>query len=146
MNDVDLKLAYRLLCASLLAYGIKKTGTGNGRGALETDLVLLPTDLVIDRLIREAGFQPDTVRTYQPASSKGIDAFLYGETHDEVAIIAFRGTLPPAPPREATDIETVIRTIEDWGTNFDAQPEQAPDNLMLPGRVHKGWAEALTHL
>lgn len=133
-----LRLAYRLLCACNLAYGVS-AGDANGTPFAIVPPVL-PSDEVIAAMQTRSGLLPDSLHTCQ-ADGGGIDALLYGETPD-AAVLAFRGTLPV---RLIADPGRARQIVTDWINNakvalIDGRP------FDLPGLVHAGFAESLEHL
>ena len=54
--QADLGLAYRLLCAANLAYGV--TGTTENTGLLEVLQPILPTLAAVEKLLGNLGFIP----------------------------------------------------------------------------------------
>lgn len=132
----DLALAYRLLCAANLAYGV--ADATDSSGSLAATPPVLPDTATIEALCSRLGWQPATLNAHQSASRDGIDAFLYGETA-EAAILAFRGTLPLRQTGRLTQI------LNDWLNNTRALLV-AGQPLGLPGEVHAGYAESLENL
>ncbi|MDD1650739.1 MAG: lipase family protein [Methylococcaceae bacterium] len=134
--QADLGLAYRLLCAANLAYGV--TGTTESTGLLEVLQPILPTLAAVEELLGNLGFIPGSIHAHQSSSRYGIDAYLYGET-EETAILAFRGTLPMRFSGRLTQI------LGDWLNNTQtALVEGKP--LGIPGQIHEGYAESLENL
>ncbi|HEY9662278.1 MAG TPA: lipase family protein, partial [Allocoleopsis sp.] len=109
-------LAYRLLCASVVAYGINAEGK-----------------LVLSQPYYDAvGFIHPPVAF--ASGEDNIDAYLVG-TIDEGVILAFRGTIPP-----------IIRDLQswlDWINDVMGQPIEVPG---FPGKVHEGFWGSLDAL
>ena len=124
MSDLD--LACRLLKASHLAYAISKSGKK------------FDPSPQVQAEIRKIGFEPDSLRIFQPSSHGGINAFYYCETASE-AIVAFRGTLPPsvAPGND------FFKILGDWLNDGEIDLVKGTG---LAGRVHKGFLESLDAL
>lgn len=135
-SPADLTLAYRLLCAANLAYGV--TDATATSGSLTARPPVLPDTATLEALGSRLGWQPDTLHALQSASRDGIDAYLYGETAEAV-ILAFRGTLPWRLTGRLSQI------LNDWLNNTRSQ-WVAGHPLGLPGQVHAGYAESLENL
>lgn len=132
------RLAYRLLCASNLAYGV---ASGRRDEPFMTITPVLPSREVIADLLAGSALDPASVHTYEAADGSGFDAFLYGET-DSDAVLAFRGTLPF---RLAAEPRRILQTLADWINNANASLiEGRPYGL--PGHIHAGFAASLHRL
>jgi len=123
----DLALACRLITASQLAYAIPPAGTA------------FPPSPAVQAAIATVGFDPATVQIHQSLLDDGLNAFYYGETTQQEAIVTFRGTLPPvlAPGSD------VVRIMRDWLNDGKVDLVKGPD---LAGRVHQGFLAALDAL
>ncbi len=113
---MPLSLTGRLLCAARQSYQI--VGDGPVPAAPNSDQIGYGTP---------DGFAVGPAR---------IDAALVGEADDGI-IVAFRGTLPPDSPNHG-------QVILDWANDVDALLVKDPSGL--PGRVHKGFLDALDAL
>lgn len=124
-------LACRLIHASRLSYAISP----NGDGFTSTPDIDVATEM--------AGAQLNqvTLKTFQSPNDHGIDACYYGETTDGMAVLAFRGTLPPS--LDIKDEKEFVRILMDWLN--DGKIEQTHGKF-LPGRVHKGFLGSLDNL
>lgn len=100
----------RLLCAANLAYEANATG-GVGVKAPFTD---------------GAGFQSPPVSFV--AGPGGIHACIMGQNQDGI-VIAFRGTLPPAP--------VTMQSLADWMNNVILLPPQ--QGAKFKGKLHEGF-------
>lgn len=116
MTTTTLSLQAQLLCASNVAYDI--TGTGE----------FTPAKLYYDPI----GFIASPVAFV--AGDDDIDACFVGTTPQAV-ILAFRGTIPP----NIHDQQSLL----DWMSDLTDEPIAAPG---IPGKVHKGFWEALSVL
>ncbi len=123
----DLQLACRLITASHLAYAIPQDGTP------------FPPSPAVQAAFATVGFHPSTVRISQSVLDDGMNAFYYGETTRNEAIVTFRGTLPPslAPGSD------VFRIALDWLNDGNIALVKGQD---LAGRVHQGFLAALDAL
>ena len=139
MPRADLQLAHRLLCASNLAYGIESNSHGEDSFAITPPI--LPSKGIIDALVDAVGFEPGSVRACQASGRVGIDAFVYGETA-ELAILAFRGTLPM---RLAVESDRTNQIAADWFNSTRARLV-AGTEFGLPGYVHRGFGVSLQAL
>ena len=138
-SPLDPDLAYRLLCAANLAYGV--TGKTRQAGLLEALPPIMPDLSAVASLRAELGLRAGSFHAHEAATRHGIDAFLYGETED-LAVLAFRGTLPMRKTAEATRF---IQIAVDWLNNTRASLVDGRP-LGLPGHVHQGYAESLDSL
>lgn len=118
-------LACRLIKACNLTYGISQNGTN--------------FDPQYNQEIADLGFI-NTPKIFQSPKNNGIDACYYGET-DDLAILAFRGTLPPT--LNVDNVHEFLRILLDWLN--DAELAQVPGHN-LPGLVHKGFLDSLDNL
>lgn len=109
-------LAYRLLCASVVAYGINAWGK------------LVPSQPYYDAV----GFIHPPVAF--ASGEDDIDACLVG-TIDKGVILAFRGTIPPI----IKDLQSWL----DWINDGMGQPIEVPG---FPGKVHEGFWGSLDAL
>lgn len=132
------RLAYRLLCASNLAYGVAGR---RGDERLMTITPVLPSSEVIAELLAESELDPASIETYETADGAGFDAFIYGET-DTDAVLAFRGTLPL---RLTTEPRRIVQTLADWINNANASLIDGRP-FSLPGQIHAGFAASLQRL
>jgi hypothetical protein len=132
------RLAYHLLCASNLAYGV---AGGRRNERIMTITPVLPTRVVIADMLSGSGLDPESIETYETADGSGFDAFLYGET-DTDAVLAFRGTLPL---RLATEPRRIVQTLADWINNANASLTDGRP-FGLPGQIHAGFAASLQRL
>ncbi len=119
--------ACRLIKASNLAYAISHDGTR------------FDSSPEVQSAIAAVGFDEPSLRFFQPAGDGGINAFYYGETVHNEAIVAFRGTLPPSV-NPGSDF---FRILSDWLNDGEVDLVKGQD---LPGRVHKGFLESLDAL
>lgn len=138
MTIDGIRLAYRLLCASNLAYGV---AAGRRDERFMTITPVLPSREVIADLLAESALDPASVHTYETADGSGFDAFLYGET-DSDAVLAFRGTLPL---RLAAEPRRILQTLADWINNANASLIDARP-FGLPGQIHAGFGASLQRL
>lgn len=122
MSNSD--LACFLIKAANLAYGINKAGNN-----FEPDY---------KHLLDELKFK-ETPKIFQSQKDDGIDACYFGET-EEIAILAFRGTLPPSLD---VGVQEFLRILLDWLN--DAKLVQVPGKN-LPGLVHQGFLSSLDNL
>jgi triacylglycerol lipase len=122
-----LEPACRLIKASNLAYAISRDGTR------------FDPSPEVQNAIAAVGLDEPSLRFFQPASDGGINAFYYGETVHNEAIVAFRGTLPPSV-NPGSDF---FRILSDWLNDGEVDLVKGQD---LPGRVHKGFLESLDAL
>lgn len=120
MNSVAPTLDCRLLCASVCAYYI--TATPDGKAVFNPGSAAPYYDAV--------GFTAPPVTFV--AGLDYIDACLVGTSGDGV-ILAFRGTLPPAP--------ITLQSFLDWMNDLMADPISVPG---IQGKVHEGFWGALS--
>jgi hypothetical protein len=121
-------IACRLIKASNLAYGISADGT-----RFEPEY---------DQEIAAIGFN-DRPKIFQSPKDKGIDACYFGET-DDLAILAFRGTLPPSLKVDRViNVHEFLRILLDWLNDAELAQVQGHN---LPGLVHKGFLDSLDNL
>jgi hypothetical protein len=127
----DRELACRLIHASRLAYDIP------GKGAIIGGA--FPSTPAINAEIKAIGFDAASLRIYQSPKDDSINAFYYGETNRNEAILSFRGTLPPSldPGKD------LWRILDDWLNDADVELVKGKN---LPGVVHKGFLESLDDL
>lgn len=117
MASITTNLDCRLLCASVVTYGI-----GPGKPPLSADKPYYDA----------VGFKAPPV-AFQ-AGVDDINAALVGTNNDGV-IVAFRGTLP----LDFHDLTTLL----DWLNDLNAEPLAVPG---IPGRVHEGFWKSLDSL
>lgn len=132
----DLDLAYRLLCAANLAYGVTEA-TGR-TGTLAMRPPILSSLATIEALSNILGLLPESIHAQQLTGRYGIDAYLYGETR-ELAILAFRGTLPMRLAGRLTQV------LGDWLNNTQTDLI-AGEPQGIKGQLHAGYAASLDHL
>jgi hypothetical protein len=116
MMITTVSLQSRLLCASVATYGINPIGT------------FIPPEPYYSAV----GFIAPPVALV--AGEDDIDACLIGTTNEGV-ILAFRGTIPP----DIHDQQSLL----DWLSDLTDEPIAASG---IPGKVHKGFWEALSVL
>lgn len=138
MTTDGFRLAYRLLCASNLAYGV---AGGHRDERFMTITPILPTRGVIADMLAGSGLDPESIETYETAEGSGFDAFLYGESDTE-ALLAFRGTLPL---RLGTEPRRIVQTLADWINNANASLTDGQP-FGLPGQIHAGFAASFERL
>jgi hypothetical protein len=119
--------ACRLIKASNLAYAISHDGAQ------------FDPSPEVQSGIAAVGFDEQSLRFFQPVSDGGINAFYYGETVHNEAIVTFRGTLPPS----VNPGNDLFRILSDWLNDGEVDLVKGQD---LPGRVHKGFLESLDAL
>lgn len=120
-------LACRLIKASHLAYSISDDGKKFDKtGSYETE-------------IKEIGFIEDSFTIYQAPTEDKINAFYYGETTQNEAILTFRGTLPPT----VASFEEFFKSLFDWINDAEVKLVKGAN---LAGLVHKGFLESLDAL
>ncbi|MBM4200625.1 MAG: lipase family protein, partial [Gammaproteobacteria bacterium] len=139
MPTADFEEARRLLCACNLAYGV--AATGGDPEALAIVPPVLPSREVLEDMRAAVGFARGSFHAHQSPVRAGIDAFAYGES-GELAILAFRGTLPV---RLATDPERIDQIVADWLNNARVHLVDG-QTFGLPGFVHRGYADSLEAL
>lgn len=127
----DSELACRLIHACRLAYDIPETQAAVG--------VPFPDTPTVSAEIAAAGFVADTLKIYQSPTEEAIDAFYYGETVHNEAIVCFRGTLPPSLNPHGKP----LRILLDWLNDLQAAPARGAG---LAGRVHQGFLQSLDAL
>lgn len=120
-------LACRLIKASHLAYSITKDGTGFDKSDPYT------------AEIEAIGFIEDSFTIYQAPTEDKINAFYYGETDRNEAILTFRGTLPPT----LASFDDFFKSLFDWINDAEIELVKGAN---LAGLVHKGFLESLDAL
>lgn len=140
MARADFREARRLLCAANLAYGVVAE-TGNVPEKIAIAPPVIASLDVFGGLQRAVGFERGSFRTCESVRRVGIDAFVYGETND-VAVLAFRGTLPV---RLAVEVDRIAPVVADWFNNTRARLVTGTP-FGLPGYVHQGYANSLSTL
>ena len=135
-HQADSGLAYRLLCAANLAYGV--SGEAEQTGTLEAMPPILHGQDIIEGLLDTVGFCPGQLHAHETPSRYGIDAFIYGETSD-LAILAFRGTLPVRLTGR------LVQLAGDW-LNNTRMTMVGGEAFGLPGMIHEGFRESFGNL
>jgi hypothetical protein len=128
----DRELACRLIHACRLAYEIPDQGLVNG-GSFPSNSSAVKAE------IAAVQFNAASLRIYQSPKEDSINAFYYGETLRNEAVLSFRGTLPPSfkPDKD------LLRIMTDWLNDAEAKLVVGKN---LAGRVHKGFLESLDAL
>ena len=125
MSAVDLSLACRMIRACDVAYHI------GSPGGVQSSPEYLRVGFISPPQVFVRG-------------TDGIDACLVGQIPEGV-VVAFRGTLPlvfqgPDSPQHRSDL---LRALVDWLNSADGFQITVPG---IPGKVHKGFADALLDL
>lgn len=146
MSD-QLTMARRMIYASVCAYEIYNDGTipsripGKSRRIDSGNGYFYNLDYDYQRAV---GFV-DGPETYAPQfysdGSDDINAVLVGLTHDNLAVVAIRGTIPPSMANN-----NILQWIKDWLNDADIPPTDWTVGDEDYGRAESGFADATTKL
>jgi hypothetical protein len=165
---MNLAVAYKLLLASILSYGIHNTDQGADK--LKLDPILMPSENIKLEYLRESAIKPRSVWFCQSQKEGKIDAFMFAETENDI-IIAFRGTTLPAKfevsvhdlwptsifkttapfdtnrlyQQLSFSVEDSLRIIYDWSNNFKAQAV-SDQEFHMRGKIHEGFYGSINNL
>jgi hypothetical protein len=165
---MNLAIAYKLLLASILSYGVHSTDHGPDK--LKLDPILMPNENIKLEYVRESSIKPRTIWFCQSQVQGQIDAFMYAETTNEI-FIAFRGTSLPAKFEISVqdlwptsifkstapfDLKKLfhqlsfsmtdsLRVIYDWNNNFRAKAI-IDSEFHLKGKIHEGFYNSIKNL
>lgn len=165
---MNLAIAYKLLLASILSYGIHSSDQGPDK--LKLDPILMPHENIKLEYLQEASIKPRSIWFCQSQKNGQIDAFLYAETERDI-LIAFRGTSLPAKfdvsienlwpnsifkstapfdmnklyKQLSFSVEDTMRVIYDWGNDFRAMAV-ADSEFHIKGKLHEGFYNSVKNL